>query len=160
MSALTEVAVGALPPVDAATVYRVEAPDGARSAEFEAFVRAVMESWRANGGEPDVGLDLPRWLGVRAQDPPAWPAYLAAPGTPTPELAAARRKSLKTVKDIRRDAEPPAPPPHTLALSRPRPPPVRHPNHPPAPYRPGRHAPDDLGLTPNCRPLPRQELPR
>jgi len=21
-----------------------------------------MESWRANGGEPDIGLDLPRWL--------------------------------------------------------------------------------------------------
>lgn len=22
-----------------------------------------MESWRASGGEPDVGLELPRWLG-------------------------------------------------------------------------------------------------
>ena len=34
-----------------------------RRAEFEAFVEEVMASWRANGGEPDVGLDLPRWLG-------------------------------------------------------------------------------------------------
>ncbi|HYM61505.1 MAG TPA: methyltransferase domain-containing protein [Thermoanaerobaculia bacterium] len=33
-----------------------------RLPEFEEFVAAVMESWRANGGEPDVGLDLPRWL--------------------------------------------------------------------------------------------------
>jgi SAM-dependent methyltransferase len=34
-----------------------------RCPEFEEFVRAVMESWRANGGEPDVGLELPAWLG-------------------------------------------------------------------------------------------------
>jgi SAM-dependent methyltransferase len=34
-----------------------------RSPELEEFVRAVMESWRANGGEPDIGLELPRWLG-------------------------------------------------------------------------------------------------
>ena len=33
-----------------------------RSAEFEEFVRTVIERWRASGGEPDVGLDLPRWL--------------------------------------------------------------------------------------------------
>ena len=33
-----------------------------RSDEFEAFVRVVMESWRASGGEPDIALDLPRWL--------------------------------------------------------------------------------------------------
>jgi SAM-dependent methyltransferase len=33
-----------------------------RSADHEGFVDAVMESWRASGGEPDVGLDLPRWL--------------------------------------------------------------------------------------------------
>ena len=33
-----------------------------RSRELEAFVGLVIESWRANGGEPDVGLDLPRWL--------------------------------------------------------------------------------------------------
>ena len=30
--------------------------------EMEEFVRLVMESWRASGGEPDVGLHLPRWL--------------------------------------------------------------------------------------------------
>jgi len=33
-----------------------------RSAPFEAFVLEVMASWRANGGEPDIGLELPRWL--------------------------------------------------------------------------------------------------
>jgi SAM-dependent methyltransferase len=33
-----------------------------RSAEFERFVQTVIKSWRATGGEPDIGLDLPRWL--------------------------------------------------------------------------------------------------
>ena len=33
-----------------------------RSADFEEFVRVVMESWRASGGEPDIGLELPGWL--------------------------------------------------------------------------------------------------
>ena len=33
-----------------------------RRAEFEEFVTEVMASWRASGGEPDIGLDLPRWL--------------------------------------------------------------------------------------------------
>jgi SAM-dependent methyltransferase len=33
-----------------------------RSAEIEEFVSIVMEMWRASGGEPDVGLDLPGWL--------------------------------------------------------------------------------------------------
>ncbi len=33
-----------------------------RSREVEEFVSVVMESWRADGGEPDVGLDLPIWL--------------------------------------------------------------------------------------------------
>ncbi len=33
-----------------------------RCAELEEFVRAVMESWRAEGGEPDIGLELPLWL--------------------------------------------------------------------------------------------------
>jgi hypothetical protein len=27
--------------------------------EMEKFVSVVMESWRASGGEPDIGLDLP-----------------------------------------------------------------------------------------------------
>ena len=34
-----------------------------RCPEHEEFVRAVMTSWRASGGEPDIGLDLPIWLG-------------------------------------------------------------------------------------------------
>ena len=33
-----------------------------RSPEHEEFVASVMTSWRASGGEPDVGLDLPHWL--------------------------------------------------------------------------------------------------
>lgn len=33
-----------------------------RSPMFEEFVRIVMASWRASGGEPDVALDLPSWL--------------------------------------------------------------------------------------------------
>lgn len=33
-----------------------------RAPEFEQFVATVMKSWRATGGEPDIGLDLPRWL--------------------------------------------------------------------------------------------------
>ncbi len=33
-----------------------------RSAPFERFVHEVMASWRATGGEPNVGLDMPRWL--------------------------------------------------------------------------------------------------
>lgn len=33
-----------------------------RDAVFEGFVDEVMSSWRDDGGEPDIGLDLPRWL--------------------------------------------------------------------------------------------------
>jgi SAM-dependent methyltransferase len=33
-----------------------------RLPEMEEFVSVVKESWRASGGEPDIGLDLPRWL--------------------------------------------------------------------------------------------------
>jgi SAM-dependent methyltransferase len=33
-----------------------------RSAPVEEFVTLVMNSWRSAGGEPDVGLHLPRWL--------------------------------------------------------------------------------------------------
>ena len=33
-----------------------------RSLEFEKFVQEVMESWRAEGGEPDIGRELPIWL--------------------------------------------------------------------------------------------------
>lgn len=33
-----------------------------RNPEFEVFVTAVIASWRGSGGEPDIGLDLPRWL--------------------------------------------------------------------------------------------------
>lgn len=33
-----------------------------RSDELEEFVRVVMKSWRHDGGEPDIGLELPGWL--------------------------------------------------------------------------------------------------
>jgi SAM-dependent methyltransferase len=33
-----------------------------RSAEFEEFVRVVIEAWRTSGGEPDIGLNLGAWL--------------------------------------------------------------------------------------------------
>jgi SAM-dependent methyltransferase len=33
-----------------------------RLPELEEFVKAVMESWRADGGEPDIGRQLPQWL--------------------------------------------------------------------------------------------------
>jgi SAM-dependent methyltransferase len=33
-----------------------------RIPEFEAFVQTVITSWRATGGEPYIGLELPRWL--------------------------------------------------------------------------------------------------
>jgi SAM-dependent methyltransferase len=33
-----------------------------RSALFEDMVDTVIETWRESGGEPDIGLDLPRWL--------------------------------------------------------------------------------------------------
>jgi ubiquinone/menaquinone biosynthesis C-methylase UbiE len=33
-----------------------------RCPELEEFVRIVMASWRDKGGEPDIGLRLPRWL--------------------------------------------------------------------------------------------------
>jgi SAM-dependent methyltransferase len=33
-----------------------------RSALFEDFVQAVITNWRGSGGEPDIALDIPRWL--------------------------------------------------------------------------------------------------
>lgn len=33
-----------------------------RSPEMEEFVEIVMKGWRAAGGEPDIGLELPGWL--------------------------------------------------------------------------------------------------
>jgi SAM-dependent methyltransferase len=33
-----------------------------RSPTFEEFVTATIAAWRASGGEPDIGLEVPRWL--------------------------------------------------------------------------------------------------
>ncbi len=40
-----------------------------RSAAFEEFVADVMASWRAEGGEPDIALELPRWLEALGFEP-------------------------------------------------------------------------------------------
>ncbi len=34
-----------------------------RCLELEELVNVVMQTWRADGGEPDIGLELPGWLG-------------------------------------------------------------------------------------------------
>jgi hypothetical protein len=58
-----------------------------RLSAFEEFVRLVMDTWRGSGGEPDIGLDLPRLLerhgfGIERVRPivemvtPAMPAWL------------------------------------------------------------------------------------
>ena len=68
-----------------------------RSPELDEFVAAVMASWRATGGEPDIGLQLPGWLTELGFDivstrslvhviPPAdpiwdWPAAFVHAGT-------------------------------------------------------------------------------
>ena len=33
-----------------------------RLLELEEYVQAVMDSWRADGAEPDIGLEIPAWL--------------------------------------------------------------------------------------------------
>jgi SAM-dependent methyltransferase len=33
-----------------------------RSPSFEVFVEATIANWRRSGGEPDIALDIPRWL--------------------------------------------------------------------------------------------------
>jgi ubiquinone/menaquinone biosynthesis C-methylase UbiE len=55
-----------------------------RCAELEEFVRTVMASWRASGGEPNVVLDLPRWLAETGFDIASHRPIveLAAPASP------------------------------------------------------------------------------
>jgi len=38
------------------------------SAELSEFVQTVISNWRATGGEPDMGLELPAWLGEAGFD--------------------------------------------------------------------------------------------
>jgi hypothetical protein len=33
-----------------------------RLPQLEEYVQAVMQGWRADGGEPDIGLEIPSWL--------------------------------------------------------------------------------------------------
>lgn len=63
---LLERAVGALRPGGALVIheyadYRAWRLSPARE-EFAWFVEQVIASWRERGGEPDIGLALPRWL--------------------------------------------------------------------------------------------------
>lgn len=51
-----------------------------RSPEIEEFVRVVMESWRANGGEPDIGLDMPLAGGAGLRGPDAPPHHRCRSG--------------------------------------------------------------------------------
>ena len=55
-----------------------------RSEVFEAFVDEVIASWRASGGEPDIGHDLARWLGELGLDVRGLTAIVEAtrPGDP------------------------------------------------------------------------------
>ena len=39
-----------------------------RSEVFERFVNTVMETWRAEGGEPDIALNLPAWFADEGMD--------------------------------------------------------------------------------------------
>lgn len=41
---------------------------GPREASFETFVDAVKHSWRASGGEPDIGLQLPQMLNAAGME--------------------------------------------------------------------------------------------
>jgi len=52
--------------------------------ELEEFVAAVMASWRADGGEPDIGAHLPSWLeeeGLQIESVRPL-VFIAAPGDP------------------------------------------------------------------------------
>ena len=54
------------------------------SPELEEFVAAVMASWRADGGEPDIGTYLPAWLeedGLQIESIRPL-VFIAAPGEP------------------------------------------------------------------------------
>jgi SAM-dependent methyltransferase len=54
------------------------------SSELEEFVAAVMASWRADGGEPDIGSYLPVWLeedGLQIESVRPL-VFIAAPGDP------------------------------------------------------------------------------
>jgi SAM-dependent methyltransferase len=83
------------------------------SAELEEFVSAVMASWRAEGGDPDVGRWLPAWLTDLGFDVTSARAHveLARPGDPMWQWPAAflrgglaRLVSLGCLPQIRADA--------------------------------------------------------
>jgi SAM-dependent methyltransferase len=98
-----------------------------RSAPFEAFVAAVMAAWRADGGEPDVGVDLPRWLEaagfeLRSLRPlvdvitpadPIWPWPEAFVRTGVDRLVALGRLSSEQAAEILEDFDRRKADPHT-----------------------------------------------
>ncbi len=50
-----------------------------RGPALERYVDAVMASWRATGGEPDIALDLPDWLAAEGFEVEARPIVDAVP---------------------------------------------------------------------------------
>ncbi len=88
-----------------------------RSEPFEAFVAAVIAAWRADGGEPDVGADLPRYLEaagfeIRSLKPivdvitpadPIWPWPEAFVRTGVERLVSIGRLSAERAVEILQD---------------------------------------------------------
>ena len=58
-----------------------------RSEVFEGFVEEVIASWRATGGEPDIGLALPGWLAELGMEVRALTPLTFAPRVGDPEWA-------------------------------------------------------------------------
>jgi SAM-dependent methyltransferase len=102
-----------------------------RCAELETFVAAVMASWRAEGGEPNIGRQLPAWLAesdcevvsarslvhvVPPEDPTwQWPAVFVHVGTK--RLAALGRLSASEGDAIRRAFDAAAREPGVLTIT-------------------------------------------
>ena len=87
-----------------------------RCPELNEFVAAVMASWRADGGEPDIGLRLPEWLTdlgfeitstrslvhVVPPDDPIWEWPAAFVHAGTQRLAALGALTADRAEEIRR----------------------------------------------------------
>jgi SAM-dependent methyltransferase len=80
-----------------------------RDAVVEDFVARVMASWRARGGEPDIGLDLLGWMPAQGLEIASVRAMIevAAPGSPhwewLQEFAAVGRQRLVELGELTAD---------------------------------------------------------
>jgi len=101
-----------------------------RAPAFERYVEAVMASWRAEGGEPDIALDLPGWLAaegfevetrsiVEVVGPSSfvwqWPASFVETGSE--RLVALGRLSAAEASAVRREVAEAARRSHTLMVT-------------------------------------------